>query len=142
VPRSVSPAPLGAPRLSGASRVAFASLERLGGRGKTVSGIGRAARSLAVYASQPPSPTSTQHSLLGGWLGPPRRDLHPLGSYPKFPSSITRLDSFHLSQACLAHLGCVLIFWVFWVVRVPVPVPVHDPGAVAVRRKLSQSFGV
>src|SRR5690606_15204588 len=71
---------------------------------RTVSGIGRAARSLAVYASQPPSPTSTQHSLPGCWLSLPGRDLHPLGSYLKFPLSITRLDSFHLSQACLAHL--------------------------------------
>ena len=98
------PGALSAPRLSGAPRVAFTSLERLGGRDETVSGIVRAARSLAVYASQPPSPTSTQHSLPGGWLGLTGRDLHPLGSYLKFLSSVTRSDSFLFSQACLAHL--------------------------------------
>ncbi len=71
-----------------------------GGHYATISGIHRAARSLAVYASQTPSPTPTQHSLPGGGLGLPARESHPLGSYLKFPLFCYTVPiPFHFSQA-------------------------------------------
>ena len=68
-------------------------------------GLDRAARRLAVYASQPALPTTTQDSLLGG-AHPSQAGLSPAGSKEKFQRYWTITDLLHLvpfCQACLAQ---------------------------------------
>jgi hypothetical protein len=59
-----------------AQRVAFGFINSLGLCGVTSSALNIPPHMIAVYASQPPSPPTTQHSLEGGSLLPyPHRSL-------------------------------------------------------------------
>ena len=103
VPRPLTPVDRCPPRLHGEQRVAFAAHYKLGAHIARISGLYHAARSLAVYASQPPSPTSTQHSLPSRWLGFARAGFAPAGQHHRVSGCATRHTSFPSIQACLAH---------------------------------------
>jgi hypothetical protein len=65
--------------------VAFRKFDGVGSHDTALSGLNHAAYTLAVYASQPPSPTVHARLAPGWWSSLAGRDSNPLGPFVKFP---------------------------------------------------------
>src|SRR5579859_4962278 len=64
--------------------VAFRYFDGVGSHDTLLSGLNHAARTLAVYASQPPSPTVHARLASGWWSSLAGRESNPLGPFVKF----------------------------------------------------------
>ena len=77
-----------APRNTGAAHVAFGCVNGLGLCDVVLSRLNSPPRTIAVYASRPPSPTTVQHSLPSRRYPLLGRDFHPL-DHISFPDALT-----------------------------------------------------